>query len=140
MPSSEQFTTHTRARTEAFGRVRDLAEGDADRPVLMLNLNTYTAEAGFPDGPAYVEYMRWLHHAVEDGGGRVLWRTSVDDLVIGCDHDAYDEILAVWYPSHAAFVALPEADGADRMFEGRTACVANATILSLPGDRDPFQP
>jgi hypothetical protein len=64
----------------------------------------------------------------------------VTDAVIGCDHDDYDEILAVWYPSHAAFLALPNAEGAELMFESRKHCVANATILALPADRDPLRP
>ena len=135
-----QWKPHVGASRDAMARVRALAEGKGDGPVLMLNINRYTAAAGYPDGPAYTEYMRWLEHAVSADGGSVLWRTPVDDRVIGCDHDDYDEILAVWYPSHAAFLALPEADGADRMFEGRAKCVAHATVLALPGDQDPLQP
>jgi hypothetical protein len=128
------------ASEAAMDRVREIAAGEDDGPVLMLNINRYTTEAGYPDGPAYTEYMRWLGHAVGADGGRVLWRTPVRDRVLGCEHDDYDEILAVWYPSHAAFVDLPNADGADRMFEGRRTCVAHATVLVLPGDQDPLQP
>ncbi|MDH3682396.1 MAG: hypothetical protein OEV40_20885 [Acidimicrobiia bacterium] len=132
--------THVSANRDAFGRVRSIAGSSDDRPVLMLNLNSYSEAAGFPDGEAYTSYMGHLDHAVAAAGGRVLWRSPTLDVVIGCEHDAYDEILAVWYPSHAAFVALPEADGADAMFERRRVCVEHATILSLPGDRDPLRP
>ncbi len=128
------------ASPDAFRRIRAVATGDDDRPVLMLNLNRYKPEAGFPDGDAYTTYMRWLDHAVEDSGGLVLWRSPVDELVIGCDHDDYDEALAVWYPSHAAFVDLRNADGADKMFDGRSVCVAHATILAMPADQDPLRP
>lgn len=131
---------HVTAIPDAFRRVRAVAGGGDDRPVLMLNLNRYTEEAGFPDGEAYVDYMRWLEHAVIDSGGRVLWRSTVDDVIIGCDHDAYDEILAVWYSSHSAFVELRNADGAEKMFEGRSICVDHATILALPADQDPMRP
>ena len=124
----------------AIDRARAIAAGDDDAPVLMLNINRYTDASGYPDGATYADYMTWLDHAVGAGGGKVLWRTPVSDTVIGCDHDAYDEILAVWYPSHAAFLDLRNADGADRMFEGRKACVAHATILSLPADRAPLRP
>lgn len=131
---------HVSAIPEAFRRIRDLAGSAEDGPVLMLNCNRYTEAAGFPDGEAYRTYMERLHHSVEAGGGRVLWRTSVTDTVIGCDHDRYDEILAVWYPDHAAFVALPKADGAAAMFESRQVCVANAAIHALPADQAPFRP
>lgn len=128
------------ANPEAFARVKAIAESDDDQPVVMLNLNRYTDEAGFPHGPAYVDYLHWLDHAVQAGGGRVLWRTPVSDQVIGCGHDDVDEILAVWYPSHASFVALRHADGADQMFAGRATCVESSIILSLPADRDPLRP
>lgn len=122
-----------------MARVTQEADGD-DAPVLMLNLNRYTEAADFPNGTDYQLYMTRLDHSVQAGGGSVLWRTSVVDAVIGCDHDDYDEILAVWYPSHSAFLQLPNADGAELMFESRKRCVANATILALPADRYPLMP
>ena len=122
-----------------MGRVEQRAS-DGDEPVLMLNLNRYTEAAEFPDGEEYRRYMARLEHSVSAGGGAVLWRSTVIDTVIGCGHDDYDEILAVWYPSHAAFLELPNADGAALMFESRKRCVANATILALPADREPLTP
>lgn len=130
---------HVRADREAMERVTARAAG-ADEPVLMLNLNRYHDAAGFPDGDEYRLYMARLEHSVGAGGGAVLWRTPVTDAVIGCDHDDYDEILAVWYPSHTAFLELPAADGAELMFSSRRTCVANATILAVPADRDPLRP
>ncbi|MGH1492349.1 MAG: hypothetical protein ACRBK7_23670 [Acidimicrobiales bacterium] len=132
--------THVSATRESFARAKAIAGSADERPVLMLNLNRYTVAASFPDGEAYTTYMERLNHSVVAGGGRVLWDVAVDDVVIGCDHDTYDEILAVWYPSYQAFVDLPKADGADLMFASRKECVAHATILSLPGDRFPLQP
>ena len=131
---------HIDRAPDAISRLRQLAESQDDGPVLMLNINRYTPAAGYPDGSAYAEYMHWLEHAVSAEGGAVLWRTPVNDQIIGCAHDEADEILAVWYPSHAAFLALRQADGADKMYAGRATCVAHATILALPGDRDPLQP
>ena len=123
----------------AFERVRDVA-ADADRPVLMLNLNQYTAGASFPDGQAYREYMAALHTAVGNTGGRVLWRAPSEGQVIGCEHDAYDEVLAVWYPSHRAFLDLRDAEGADAMFAGREICVANASIIALAAEGPGLSP
>ncbi|MFT7601694.1 MAG: hypothetical protein ACI8TP_004654 [Acidimicrobiales bacterium] len=130
---------HVRATRAAIEQITTISTGD-DSPVLMLNMNRYSTAAGYPDGDEYRSYMQCLNHSVEAGGGRVLWHTPVDGVVIGCDHDTYDEILAVWYPSHSAFLELPKADGADAMFAGRAVCVEHATILALPGDRHPLQP
>lgn len=132
--------THVKANREAIDRVKALAGSDDDGPVLMLNINRYTDAAGFPDGAAYTTYMSRLEHSVSAGGGKVLWRAPVTDSVIGCEHDQYDEILAVWYPDHSTFLALPKAEGAGLMFESRAECVTHATILSLPGDRAPLEP
>jgi len=131
--------SHTMSTRTAFERVRDVA-ADADRPVLMLNLNQYTAAASFPDGQAYREYMAALHTAVGNAGGRVLWRAPSEGQVIGCEHDAYDEVLAVWYPSHRAFLDLRHAEGADAMFAGRETCVANASIVALPAEGPGLSP
>ncbi|MDG2114627.1 MAG: hypothetical protein P8N02_18710, partial [Actinomycetota bacterium] len=86
---------HTMSNRVAIERVRATASA-GDRPVVMLNLNQYTDAAGFPDGDAYLDYMRCLHHSVEAGGGKVLWQSASEGQVIGCEHDAYDEVLAVW--------------------------------------------
>lgn len=127
------------ADRQAFDELKKIAAGD-DPPVLMLNENRYTAEAGFPDGEPYASYMAWLEHAVADTGGQVLWRSPVRTQVVGCEHERYDEILAVWYPSHSAFLNLRSADGAEQMFEGRAACVEHAMVIALPGDRAPHKP
>ena len=124
---------HTMANRAGIHRVRDVATG-ADHAIVMMNLNQYTPAAEFPLGEPYRQYMQRLHGAVEAGGGKVLWQAPSEGQVIGCEHDAYDEVLAVWYPSHAAFLALPEAVGADAMFAGREKCVANAVIIALPAD------
>lgn len=124
---------------ETFEQVKQVAAGD-DPPVLMLNENRYTPAANFPDGEAYKTYMSRLEHAVGDSGGKVLWRTPVSIQVIGCEHERYDEILAVWYPSHTAFLNLRFADGADEMFESRSICVEHSMVIALPADRYPLQP
>ena len=107
---------------------------------MMLNINRYHGMANFPVGDPYLAYMRDLVGAVGQVGGAVLWQAPVTDQVIGCDHENYDELLAVWYPSAEAFLKLPTAEGASEMFEGRKQCVAHATILELPGDQYPLAP
>lgn len=125
---------------DAIDRIKDKAGSVDDGPVTMLNINRYHSDVSFPTGEHYVAYLADLEDTVGSVGGDVLWRTPVHGQVIGCDHENYDEILAVWYPSFQAFLALSDAPGAGRMFEGRKRCVAHATILELPGDRSPLSP
>ncbi len=75
-------------------------------------------------------------------GGKVLWRTPVSGQPVGCEHDRVDEILALWYPSHAAFLRLANGtvEGSKEMSRLQQLCVANALIHRCPGDRFPLQP
>ena len=109
-----------------------IAEGTDDGPVLMLNLNRYSKEAGFPDGELYREYMRILQNLLPRVGGKVLWRTPVFGQPVG--EQPLDEILAAWYPTHRAFLDLPDAPGADDNFRLRRLCVEYAVIHRCVGD------
>ena len=116
------------------------AESDHDAPVLMLNLNRYTVAAAFPHGDEYQTYMAQIEASVGRVGGKVLWRTPVSGQPVGCEHDEVDEILAVWYPSHAAFLRLRTEVGSEDLFRLRELCVANSVIHRCPGNRFPLQP
>ena len=57
---------------ETFKRI---AQGHADGPVFMLNLNKYRAEAPYPSGQLYQDYMAVLDQLLLQVGGKILWRT-----------------------------------------------------------------
>ena len=75
--------------------------------------------------------MEAITHSVEAIGGSVLWRAEVQGTVVG-NLEGFHELLAVWYPSHKAFLDLPNADGAKEMFRYRKPCVEEAHILAWP--------
>jgi uncharacterized protein (DUF1330 family) len=83
-----------------FAEIAARAGGDADGPVVMLNLNRYR------DREAYMRYGEVAAAVLERVGGRILWYSETKLTVIGDDADRYDEVIAVWYPSLAAFSAL----------------------------------
>jgi uncharacterized protein (DUF1330 family) len=76
------------------------AGGADDGPVVMLNLNRYR------DREAYLRYGEVATAVLDRVGGRILWHGEATQTVIGEDGDRYDEVIAVWYPSLAAFTAL----------------------------------
>jgi uncharacterized protein (DUF1330 family) len=131
-------------------------EGAPDTPVVMLNLNRYREVAAYePDHAfaarglsgraAYLHYGVVAQAAIAHVGGRILWAADAHEVVIGCDHDRYDEVVAVWYPSRAAFLALPSYPGYDAAHVHRDAAVEQATLLSVTGEaepvlRNPFDP
>ena len=118
--------------------IKATAESDHDVPVLMLNLNRYTIVAAYPHGEPYQTYLAKIEESVSRIGGKLLWQTPVTGQPVGCEHDKVDEILAVWYPSHAAFLRLRNQN--EELFRLRELCVANSVIHRCPGDRFPLQP
>ena len=130
--TSLMSTSLIRGNESELEAIREIAEGGSDKPVLMLNLNRYSREAGYPDGENYRGYMSVLDALLPRVGARILWRTPVFGQPIG--EQSIDEILAAWYPTHRAFLELPSAPGADENFRLRRVCVEYAVIHRCLGD------
>ena len=94
---------------EQIEEFKRLANTDGDNSVLMLNLNRYRPEAGYPNGKLYKEYMGVLDQLLSEVGGKILWRTHVHGVVVG--EQKINEALGIWYPSHAAFLNLMTGKG-----------------------------
>ncbi len=108
---------------EAF---RTIAQSDADGPVFMLNLNKYNADAKFPDGQLYKDYMAVLGTLLTQVGGKVLWRAKVLGQVVGVQD--IDEAIGIWYPSHKAFLNLMTAPASSENMRLRALAVAHADL------------
>jgi uncharacterized protein (DUF1330 family) len=85
---------------DQLAEMQALAGADEDGPVVMLNLNRYR------DREAYARYGAVALRVLERLGGRILWHAPVNGTVIGEGEERFDDVIAVWYPSAAAFVAL----------------------------------
>ncbi len=111
---------------------------DDTKPVVMLNLNRYRAVADYGDESservsgreAYLRYGAVALLAIDSVGGRILWSTDAEDVVIGCEHDQYDEVVAVWYPSRAAFLRLAEYPGYLEALAHRHASLEQAALIA----------
>ncbi len=64
-------------------RVREIADSGQDEPVLMLNLNLYSAEADFPNGSLDQRYMAALAKLLPEVGAEVLWKHNVSGQIAG---------------------------------------------------------
>jgi uncharacterized protein (DUF1330 family) len=104
--------------SDQLAEIGELAGAAGDGPVIMLNLNRYRARAAYDAEPrdrvdpdvtgreAYERYAVVALPTLERVGGRVLWHAASPGTVIGDGSDRYDEIIAVFYPSLQAFLAL----------------------------------
>jgi uncharacterized protein (DUF1330 family) len=108
---------------EQLAELAARAGGPDDGPVVMLNLNRYR------DRDAYARYGEVAARVLERLGGRILWYSQAQGTVIGEQGDDYDEVLAVWYPSLAAFIALATDEEIVPALEHRRAGLERATLI-----------
>jgi uncharacterized protein (DUF1330 family) len=132
-----------------FAEIAGLAGGDADGPVVMLNLNRYRARAQYdgeaPGGEsadvtgheAYMRYGAVASEVLARVGGRILWHTESKRTVIGDDTDRYDEVIAVWYPSLAAFAALATDPDVLAVRGHRSAALERAALVCCESGDEP---
>jgi uncharacterized protein (DUF1330 family) len=125
------------------------AGGVDDRPVVMLNLNRYRERAAYeseaPDAEgvevsgreAYARYGAVATAILDRIGARILWYAQAGQTVIGDDSDRYDEVIAVWYPSRAAFVGLATAPEVVAALPHRRAGLERAALICCEAGAEP---
>jgi uncharacterized protein (DUF1330 family) len=134
---------------DQMAEVAALAGGEGDGPVVMLNLNRYRERAEYEGDPpggespdvsgreAYLRYGAVASAVLERVGGRILWHTEANGTVIGGDSEVYDEVIAVWYPSVAAFAALATDSETLAARAHRLAALERATIIRCASGTQP---
>lgn len=128
-------------------QLAQLATHRPDGPIVALNLNRYREHAAYPPGTpdgevsggeAYLRYGMVALQAISSVGGRILWASEGGPVVIGTQDDRVDEIVAVWYPTRAALLALEGFPGYREAFElHRRAAIERAVLLVCDGDAEP---
>ena len=98
---------HLQRNAAEFQIIRDIAAGGDDGPVLMINMNGYYHEAGYPDGELYQSYIQGLGPFLQRAGGLLLCRMPVYGQAVGQQH--VDEIV---------FCLVSDAQGVHRAILG----------------------
>jgi uncharacterized protein (DUF1330 family) len=134
---------------QQLAEITALAGTPDDGPVVMLNLNRYHERAAYEGEPpgggsadvtgreAYARYGEVALAVLDRLGGRVLWDAEVQTTVIGDASDRYDDVIAVWYPSRAAFVALATDPELVVALADRRAALARAAVICCGSDPEP---
>ena len=118
--------------TRDFAKIEEIALSGNDKPVLMVNLNKYSAGED-PNGATYKDYMKALDSLLELVGGKILWRIQLYWQPMGAQ--PLDEILGIWYSSHKAFLALrDQGNASEENFRLRSRVVEHADIYRCPED------
>jgi uncharacterized protein (DUF1330 family) len=128
--------------------IREVVDAGDPAPVVMLNLNKYRDRAAYPADwagadpdvsgrEAYLRYGVVAFQAITSVGGAILWATDAREVVIGCDHEDYDEVVAVWYPSRAAFLSLETFPGYLEALAHREASIERAGLIACDASPTP---
>lgn len=127
--------------SEQLAAVAEIAGTDADRPLVMLNLNHYRERAsytsdvpggGSPDVSGRAAYERYAEVALAlltRLGGGILWHAAARITVIGDESDRCDEVIAVRYPSAQAFLGLALDHEIALALPHRDAGLERATLI-----------
>ena len=111
---------------EEIEKFKEIAGTSKDCSIIMLNLNEYNAEAEFPNGKLYKDYMEILNILLAEVGGKVLWQTEASATLIG--NQKIHEALGIWYPSHQSFLDLMTAPSSEKNMKLRSLAVKKADL------------
>jgi len=95
-------------------RIAALMGNPSAEPIVMLNLLKFKDKAVYEDGrattlsgrEAYMLYGAAMQKVVEKNGGKFIFTSPVQQLVIGEVENLWDVFALVEYPSAAAFAKI----------------------------------
>ena len=112
--------------SQAFDEVFKIASSSDDRPVLVLNLNTYFHSQSATSSDTYNDCNSAVDAILREVEGKILWRSPVHGQPVGKQN--VDKILAIWYLSHQAFVNIKDARSPASFAEAKNRVVKHAII------------
>lgn len=88
-----------------------------DTPIHMLNLVRFKEQATYPAGHALAGQglsgaEAYAHYGADSGavfqrvGGRIVWRGTMEAMVIGPDGEYWDAMFIAEYPNSGAFMEM----------------------------------
>ena len=115
----------TAPNPEEFARfARNAGEG----PVVMLNLLAFVPDGG---RERYAEYLRQATPLVEKVGGSVVYLGEGAELLLGSEHDRWDEVLLVEYPTRHALLEMVQSTAYQQILPLRNESLLRSVLLAL---------
>lgn len=138
----DRFIDPSRAAFDAFKAL------PRDRPIHMLNLLRFRDRAAYPKGhehagkgwtgaEAYAEYGRSSGPVFRRVGGQILWRGTMEAMLIGPDDKNWEAAFIAFYPTAGAFLDMVTDPDYQRAVVNRTAGVLTSRLIRFrPGEGD----
>ena len=111
---------------QAFDDVSKIANSGDDRPVFVLNLNTYFHSQSATSSDTCKNCNSAVDAILREVERKILRRSPVLGQPVGKQN--VDEILVIWYHSHQAFVNIKDALSSARFNEAKNRVVKHAII------------
>ena len=137
---TEAHVDPTRPQFEAFKAL------PRDGPIEMLNLvrfrETAAYEAGHPlagkglsGAEAYANYGRDSGPVFRRVGGRIVWRATMETVLIGPEDERWDAVFVARYPTAGAFLEMVTDPVYREAVKHRQAAVATSRLIRCaPGE------
>jgi uncharacterized protein (DUF1330 family) len=110
-----------------------LAASEDHGPVIMLNLlrfKDWAEEPRLTGADAYAQYGALVAPHLERAGGRVLLAAAPVESVIGPERGEWDLVVAVEYPSRAAFIGMISDPAYLEIHGHRAAALADSRLIA----------
>ena len=134
-PTREQFTEFahgTREGEVVMINLLHFARPDDDAEAEAANATPDRTPAGESSGAgAYREYSDQVIKMVESRGGKVIWTGRPENVLIGdSEHDAWDLVALVSYPSRSAFIEMVTSPKYEEAHEHRARGLDRTVLLA----------
>ena len=108
---TDRYIDPERAQFDAFKAL------PRDTPIHMLNLVRFREKAAYPDdhglagqglsgAEAYAHYGKDSGAVFQRVGGRIVWRGTMEAMVIGPAEERWDAVFVAEYPNSGAFMEM----------------------------------
>jgi uncharacterized protein (DUF1330 family) len=120
-------------------REKLVAAASDEGPIVMINLLLYRDRAAYPSGSdaepcsgaeAYQRYGALVLPMLGDVGAKILWRGTVQQIVIGPESEKWDEALLVQYPSRRAFLTMVSRPDYLQAAVHRSAALSDSRLIA----------
>ncbi|WP_447763005.1 DUF1330 domain-containing protein [Sphingopyxis panaciterrae] len=137
--SDDRHVDPERAQFEAFKAL------PRDTPIHMLNLVRHRDKAVYPAGhplagqdltgaEAYANYGRDSSPVFQRVGGSIVWRGTMEEMLIGPDGEHWDAIFVAGYPNSGAFLEMVTDPAYREAVVHRQAAVETSRLIrTAPG-------
>lgn len=110
-----------------------MQEHPADTPVVMVNILRFRDQVDGREesgAAAYARYSANVMPLLKKVGGRIIWRGTVNQTVIGDEQDQPDVIILVEYPSVQKFAEMSTSDAYRAIAHDRELALTYGGLLA----------